>query len=108
MLALAFVSIFGKFDLALACWIVALTFIPSVTVGVIWLKPGKPDISEIKAPVKLHKAKSGMVAIVGIASMGLRQFLCSSRRLVAWRCSLGCIKIGTIYLRSAKRVTAGN
>ena len=64
---------------------------------------GKPDISEIKHR-KTAQGKIRMVAIVGIASMGLRQFLCSSRRLVAGR----CIKIGTIYLRSAKRVTAGN
>lgn len=93
MLALAFVSIFGKLDLALACWIVALTFIPSVTVGVIWLKPGKPDISEIKSTVKLHKAKSGWLLLSALLQWGSGNFF-----VVAAGWWLGAAALGALRL----------
>lgn len=93
MMVLALFSIFGKLDLALACWIVALTFIPSVIAGIIWLNPGKPVLSEIKTTAKLHKAKSGWLLLSALLQWGSGNFF-----VVAAGWWLGSAALGALRL----------
>jgi O-antigen/teichoic acid export membrane protein len=58
VILLAIYAYLNLLTLALACWIIALTFIPSVVAGVIWVRPKKYHSAHVRFTLGIHRNQS--------------------------------------------------
>ncbi|QGW26947.1 lipopolysaccharide biosynthesis protein [Phnomibacter ginsenosidimutans] len=93
LLALAVLFFVYHLDLLIALWVVALTYIPSVALGVWWLKPGVPIAKDIRSVALLH-ARDGKWML----SSALLQWTAGNFYVMAAGWWLGAAALGALRL----------
>jgi O-antigen/teichoic acid export membrane protein len=83
----------GKLSLSLACWIIALTFIPSIMAGVYWVKPGLVSLINMKWAAHIHKVQSSWMLM-----SALLQWFAGNFFVVAAGMWLGIAALGALRL----------
>lgn len=90
---LAYYALLQKLDLPAACWIVAITYIPSVILGIYWLRPGPIIFRNIRFAWKNHKEQSGWMFLSAIV-----QWLAGNFFVLAAGWWLGAAALGALRL----------
>jgi O-antigen/teichoic acid export membrane protein len=83
----------GKLTLSIACWIIALTFIPSVIAGIIWIKPGSVSFANMQLTFGIHKKQSHWMLM-----SALLQWFAGNFFVVAAGMWLGIAALGALRL----------
>ena len=83
----------GKLSLPIACWIIALTFIPSIIAGIIWINPGNISFDNIRLTFGIHKKQSHWMLM-----SALLQWFAGNFFVVAAGMWLGVAALGALRL----------
>lgn len=83
----------ARLDLLMACWIICLTFLPSVLAGIIWINPGKFSLENIRFALTQHKKQSGWMLL-----SALLQWFAGNFFVVAAGWWLGAAALGALRL----------
>jgi O-antigen/teichoic acid export membrane protein len=83
----------GGLSLTKACWIIGLTFIPSVVLGIAWVKPGLPGMSAIRNALQVHSGQGGWMFL-----SALLQWFAGNLFVVAAGWWLGLAALGALRL----------
>jgi O-antigen/teichoic acid export membrane protein len=83
----------GHFSLTKACWTIGLTFIPSVALGIAWVKPGRPSFPAVRNVFQVHKAQGGWMLL-----SALLQWFAGNLFVVAAGWWLGLAALGALRL----------
>lgn len=90
---LAFLAWNGRLTLTLTCWVISLTFLPSVIAGIIWIRPGRWSSGNIRFAFGLHKKQSGWMLL-----SALLQWFAGNFFVVAAGWWLGAAALGALRL----------
>ncbi len=82
-----------KLSFPIACWIIALTFIPSIIAGVIWTNPGNISLQNMKMTFGIHKKQSPWMLM-----SALLQWFAGNFFVVAAGVWLGIAALGALRL----------
>ena len=93
IILLAVFAFTAKLSLSLACWIIALTFIPSIIAGVFWVKPGLLSFINMKWAANIHKVQSSWMLM-----SALLQWFAGNFFVVAAGMWLGIAALGALRL----------
>ncbi len=88
-----FFALKGQMTLPLACWIIALTFIPSVIAGIIWLRPCSFESVSFRTVYHIHKKQSSWMLM-----SALLQWLAGNLFVMASGVWLGAAALGALRL----------
>lgn len=90
---LAYLAWNGRLTLTLTCWVISLTFLPSVIAGIVWIQPGRLSLSNIRFALDLHKKHSGWMLL-----SALLQWFAGNFFVVAAGWWLGAAALGALRL----------
>jgi len=93
IILLAVYAFTGKLSLPVACWIIALTFIPSIIAGIIWIKPGNVSFANMQLTFGIHKKQSHWMLM-----SALLQWFAGNFFVVAAGVWLGIAALGALRL----------
>ena len=93
ILLLAIYAFMGKLSLPIACWIIALTFIPSIIAGIAWVQPGTFSVGNIQLTASIHKKQSHWMLM-----SALLQWFAGNFFVVAAGLWLGIAALGALRL----------
>lgn len=79
--------------LYVALWVIALTYIPSIALGLWWVKPGRPEVTAIRHSAKLHSREGKW-----LVSSALLQWTAGNFYVVAAGWWLGAAALGALRL----------
>lgn len=86
-------AFYKRLSLPLACWIICITFIPSVIAGVIWVRPGWVSRTNIALAAGYNKKQSGWMLL-----SALLQWFAGNFFVVAAGWWLGVAALGALRL----------
>ncbi len=90
---LGLLMITGGLSIAKACWTIGLTFIPSVALGIAWVKPGRPVVPAIRNAFLVHKGQGGWMLL-----SALLQWFAGNLFVLAAGWWLGLAALGALRL----------
>jgi O-antigen/teichoic acid export membrane protein len=90
---LAGLMITGHLSLAIVCWTIGLTFIPSVALGIAWVKPGQASFKAIRNAFHVHREQGGWMLL-----SALLQWFAGNLFVVAAGWWLGLAALGALRL----------
>lgn len=93
LLLLAYLAWNGRLTLILTCWVISLTFLPSVITGIVWIRPGRWSSGNIRFALDLHKKQSGWMLL-----SALLQWFAGNFFVVAAGWWLGAAALGALRL----------
>lgn len=93
IILLAVYAFTGKLTLPIACWIIALTFIPSIIAGIVWVKPGSISFANMQLTFGIHKKQSPWMLM-----SALLQWFAGNFFVVAAGVWLGIAALGALRL----------
>lgn len=93
MLLLAIAWLRGDLSLLSALWIIGLTFLPSVVLGLLWLKPDRYRSADRRLVWQLHRQQGGWMLL-----SALTQWLAGNFFIVAGGWWLGAATLGALRL----------
>lgn len=91
---LLFFSFYGKLNLAGACWISGLTFIPSIIAGIKWVSPGLPRWSSMKQTIQWHRNHSGWMFLSALLQWFAGNFFVVAAGWWLGLAALGALRLG--------------
>jgi O-antigen/teichoic acid export membrane protein len=83
----------GGLSLAKASWIIGLTFLPSVALGIAWVKPGRISLPAVRNAFHVHKGQGGWMLL-----SALLQWFAGNLFVVAAGWWLGLAALGALRL----------
>ncbi|KAB7727660.1 oligosaccharide flippase family protein [Rudanella paleaurantiibacter] len=83
----------GGLSLSVALWLVGLTFLPSVGLGIWWLRPARPHSADLARVGQEHRQQGGWMLL-----SALTQWLAGNFLLVAGGWWLGAAALGALRL----------
>jgi O-antigen/teichoic acid export membrane protein len=90
---LAIILVTGHLSLPKACWIIGLTFIPSVAVGIAWVRPGRASLKAVCYAFHVHKGQGGWMLLSAVL-----QWFAGNFFIVAAGWWLGLAALGALRL----------
>ncbi|MBS1668473.1 MAG: hypothetical protein JST58_13940 [Bacteroidetes bacterium] len=93
IIVLAVYAFLGKLTLPIACWVIALTFIPSVVAGILWVRPGFFNFQNIQFAGGIHRKHSPWMLM-----SALLQWFAGNFFVVAAGMWLGVAALGALRL----------
>jgi O-antigen/teichoic acid export membrane protein len=90
---LAGLMITGHLSLAIVCWTIGLTFIPSVALGIIWVKPGRLSFPAMLNTFHVHSRQAGWMLL-----SALLQWFAGNLFVLAAGWWLGLAALGALRL----------
>jgi O-antigen/teichoic acid export membrane protein len=83
----------GHLSLVATCWTIGLTFIPSVALGVAWVKPGRASFRAVRNAFHIHKGQGGWMLL-----SALLQWFAGNLFVLAAGWWLGLAALGALRL----------
>ena len=83
----------GHLSLANTCWTIGLTFLPSVALGIAWVKPGPASFPAVRNAFHIHKGQGGWMLL-----SALLQWFAGNLFVVAAGWWLGLAALGALRL----------
>ena len=93
LLVLTGLMIAGHLSLANTCWTIGLTFLPSVALGIAWVKPGRASFPAVRNAFHIHKGQGGWMLL-----SALLQWFAGNLFVVAAGWWLGLAALGALRL----------
>lgn len=93
LVILAVLLVRGSLSLPKVCWIIGLTFIPSVAVGITWVKPGRASLKAVRHAFDIHKVQGGWMLLSAVL-----QWFAGNFFIVAAGWWLGLAALGALRL----------
>jgi O-antigen/teichoic acid export membrane protein len=90
---LAGLMITGHLSLATVCWTIGLTFIPSVALGIAWVKPGRASWQAVRNAFHIHRGQGGWMLL-----SALLQWFAGNLFVLAAGWWLGLAALGALRL----------